>query len=122
MTPTEYYPLFHPEYDDEGKIRRKDYVFCYSLLLHFCFVERPDKKSIQNCLKMREAIQTKIKDFMVNIKTNNFLNRDVIKAVIDNLGIKLYRCALLKLYCNFVSLHTKQKQHENLQKLHKSCF
>ncbi|XP_034479301.1 girdin homolog [Drosophila innubila] len=61
---TEFYPNFTPKLDEMGHVIRDDYVYVYTILLHFSCVLKPCEYFLNNINNLSSDIQSSINQFL----------------------------------------------------------
>lgn len=74
-------------YDKGRKVCPEDYVYGYSLLMHFSCVKYPESSMQDICKQMQEETQMTIKTFLQNLMDRKSFDRETIKSVIESSGL-----------------------------------
>jgi len=78
------YPDFIPYLDRDGLMSRKDYIFVYTLLMHYACVENPSKYFHNICKHLPETVQQCIAAFLQQTVNKLDLTRDYLHETIVN--------------------------------------
>lgn len=70
---TDEYPDFCPHKDDTNNLSTTDYIYVYSLLLHFCCVKKPNVDFHKKCESLDQRHQQVISDFLNSPQLQNNL-------------------------------------------------
>ncbi|KAJ6638168.1 hypothetical protein Bhyg_10901 [Pseudolycoriella hygida] len=79
-----HYKDFDPILYNDGKLCSDDYMYGYSLLMHFCCIKHPEIEMRSICQQMQEETQMVIKTFLENLLRVKLLNRETLKSVIES--------------------------------------
>ncbi|XP_034490208.1 golgin subfamily A member 4 isoform X3 [Drosophila innubila] len=78
------YPDFIPNLDRDGRVSRKDYIFVYTLLMHYACVQNPSKYFHNICEHLPETVQQCIAAFLQQTVNKPDLTRDYLHETIVN--------------------------------------
>lgn len=84
---TAYYPTFHPILNRERKVCPDDYIYGYSLLMHFSCVKHPESRIQGVCEEMHKDTQIAIKTFLLHLMDQKSFSRETIKSAIQSSGL-----------------------------------
>ncbi|XP_037938520.1 centromere-associated protein E isoform X2 [Teleopsis dalmanni] len=80
----EHYPKFNPILDDENLLSSAEYVYVYSLLLHFCCVKDPESYFHEICKKLSEQTQQNIADYFKQLLDCEVITKESLRHAIAN--------------------------------------
>ncbi|TMW47431.1 hypothetical protein DOY81_007488 [Sarcophaga bullata] len=78
----EFYPQFELNFDDENCLSSADYIYFYSLLLHFCCVKHPETVFHEICQRLPENSQQCIASFFKQLLEAEPLTKEAVRHAI----------------------------------------
>ncbi|XP_034100399.1 trichohyalin isoform X2 [Drosophila albomicans] len=82
------YADFTPIFDGEGRVATTDYVYVYTLLMHYTCVQKPNKYFHNICKNLPETVQQCIAEFFKQTVDGLQLTRDCLQQTIVNIQIQ----------------------------------
>lgn len=77
------YPDFEPHFDETGQITVPDYMYVYTLLIHFSCVQQNDPWFQQICLALNPKCQNTVADFFDCLCRHEKFDRNTIRQAIS---------------------------------------
>lgn len=83
----EHYSEFQPHMDDENALSSADYIYVYSLLLHFSCVKYPVTYFHDICKKLSDSAQQSIASFFKILLECKHINRETLRHTIAEVTV-----------------------------------
>lgn len=84
MFPSDEYPDFSPHTDDTDNLSTTDYIYVFSLLLHFSCMRKPNVYFHEKCQSLEQRHQIAISDFFKSSQIyNNLFDKSSLRQAIS---------------------------------------
>lgn len=78
----EFYPSFEINFDDENCLSSAEYIYVYSLLLHFCCVKHPETLFHEICQRLPDYAQQCIASFFKELLDTEPITKEALRHAI----------------------------------------